>query len=98
MNYSNEITMIYKINTKKNNNKLQILGKCFIENNKECKIVYENKVYEFYKLSEGFNLQNIKLPKDNILKLKLIGLNKVKKINCIFNQVSSLISLPDIHL
>ena len=41
INYDNEITMIYKIN---NQEKVKIIGKKFVENNKNlCKLIYENQ-------------------------------------------------------
>ena len=92
MNYTNEITMKYKIDT--NIDSVSIFGRCFVENNKDiCKILYEDKEYE---LKEKFNLNDINIPKDNILKIKLTNINKVTKMNCIFNECKSLISLPDI--
>ena len=93
MNFSNEITIKYKYET--NNESISIFGRCFIEHNKDiCKFIYNNKEY---KLQERFNIENIKKQKDNILEIKLIGINKVTNMHCIFNECTTLDSIPDIN-
>ena len=50
-----------------------------------------------FDLVEYFNLKEIDKPKDNILKIKLIDINKITNMHCLFNQCNNLISLPDIN-
>ena len=93
MNYSNEITMEYKIDS--NNDNVKIFGKCFVENNiNNCKFKYNDKEYE---LVDYFNLKERDKPKNNILKIKLLDINKIENMHCLFNQCNNLISLPDIN-
>ena len=87
--FHDEITMIYNIN---NNEKIKILGKQFVENNKNnCKILYKNKEYE---LTEEFDTKNINKDK---LEIKLKGINNVTSIKYLFYECKSLELLPDIH-
>ena len=88
MNFENEITMIYNIN---NEEKIKILGKEFVDKNKDlCKLIYENKEYE---LTEEFNVKNINKKK---LVLKLKNINNITKMSNMFRDCSSLECLPDI--
>ena len=87
--FHDEITMIYNINNKE---KIKILGKQFVENNKNnCKILYKNKEYE---LTEEFDTKNINKDK---LEIKLKGINNVTSIKYLFYECKSLELLPDIH-
>ena len=68
------------------NEKLRIFGRKFVNNNQKiCKIVSNNQEYE---LAEEFKIKN---------RIKLIGFNNVINMSYIFENCSSLISLPDIY-
>ena len=86
---NNYITLIYKINEK--DSKIKIFGYDFVENNKEnCFILYKNEKYNLCEyLSGKFNL-------NDTLMIKLVGINNIKNISCMFHKCSSLFSLPDI--
>ena len=81
----NEIDLVYYI--PKENNKIRIFGKSFVENNKDlCKIIYENKEFnlnEYY----HYDYKNIK---NNLLKIKLKGINNVTNLHSIFKECSLL--------
>ena len=85
----NEIDLVYNIpNDKK---EIKIFGKIFVENNKDlCKIIYENKEYA---LSEKFNCENIK---DNLLKIKLTGINNSDNLSSMFESCSELSNLSNL--
>ena len=91
-----EITIIYDINKKdkqyeKNEGTINIFGKEFIENNKNiCKMIIDNKEYE---ISEKYDIVNFN---NNILEIKLKGINNITNMNYMFCGCSSLSSLPDI--
>ena len=86
------IEINYKIN--KNSNFIKIFGVDFVENNKEkCKILYKNKEYD---LQSVFNIQNIEEKDNNILNIKLKGINNITDLSCMFYKCSELLSLPDI--
>ena len=62
----------------------------FVENNKDkCNIIYEDEIYE---LTEYFKLRQ----KSNTLKIKLKGIKNINNMSYMFNNCSSLLSLPDI--
>ena len=96
--FQNEIKIIYQINKKVNEahddqkkeideSEIRIFGKEFVNNNKNnCKIIYNGKEYE---LTETFNI------KDK-LEIKLIGINAISNMSCIFAECENLMSLPDI--
>ena len=86
---SNSITLIYKINEK--DSQIKIFGYNFVENNKEnCYILYKNEKYNLFEYLTGiFNL-------NDTLKIKLVRINNIKNISCMFHKCSSLLSLPDI--
>ena len=81
--------MIYDIKEDKNVN---IFGYKFVENNKEiCKMIINNKEYELttiYNIKSNYN--------NNLLKVKLKGINEITNMSFMFSECSSLISLPDI--
>ena len=86
---TNEINIIYKVNKVNNEDKIRIFGYNFVENNKKiCKFIYNNKEYE---LTEKFEVAN----KDK-LEIKLIGINNVTNMSCLFAKCKNLVSLPDI--
>ena len=88
--------MQYKIN--QNDKTIKIFGyneynDCFLKSNKDkCKIEYNNKEYE---LNEYFNIDNLNI-NNNIIAIKLIGINNIINASYMFFECSSLISLPDI--
>ena len=102
--FQNEITINYQINKKVNEEnesegeeeekeeeieegKIRIFGKEFVNNNKNnCKIIYNNKENE---LTEIFNCEDE-------LEIKLIGINNVSNMSCLFSKCTYLKSLPDI--
>ena len=85
----NEILMVYTI--KENvNNKINLFGKKFVENNKDkCIIDVEGEKME---LISEYNLKN-KSPGD-ILLVKLIGFKNIDDISYMFDGCDSLISIP----
>ena len=87
----NSITLQYKI--KKGEKKLKIFGEDFVKNNKDnCQIILENKEHE---LSEYIDIEKLNNSKDNIIEIKLMGINDITKASCMFYKCSSLISLSD---
>ena len=89
---NNYITIRYKINKESNN--IKIFGRDFINNNKsKCNFIYNNK---FYKLMEYFDYNECYKFND-ILEIKLIGINDITNLSYMFSNCTSLISLPDIN-
>ena len=83
----NEITIIYKIN---NSKEIKIFGEEFVKNNKgKCKIIYKGKDYE---LEEYFKIKN----NEDILEIKLSGINNVTDMNYMFHDCKFLESLSNI--
>ena len=93
MNFENNyMTIRYKIN--KNSNYIKIFGRDFINKNKNiCNIIYNNKVY---KLMEYFDYNDVYKIND-ILEIKLLGINDITDLSYMFSNCTSLISLPDIN-
>ena len=86
---SSEINIIYNID--EDENIIQIFGSEFVKNNKKiCKMIINNKEYEI------IEYYNIKSTNNNILKIKLEGINNVTNMSFIFSGCTSLLSLPDI--
>ena len=84
----NEIDIIYNIPN--NENSVKIFGKEFVKINKDlCKIIYDNKEYN---IAEKFDCKNIK---ENILKIKLKGINNINIINSMFEGCSNLSNLSN---
>ena len=82
-----EINIIYK--RQDNNNKIKIFGSDFVERNiNNCKLIIEGKEED---LKEKMNL----LDKDRI-EIKLKGITNITDMSCMFDECSSLSSLPDI--
>ena len=89
---NNEITINYSIKDKKEN-EIRIFNSLFVQNNKNnCKIIYDDNEYE---LQEIFNVENIKNEND-ILTISLRGIRNITSMDNIFNDCSTLISVPDI--
>ena len=84
----NEIDLIYNI---PNNAKdIKIFGEGFVETNKDlCKIIYNNKEYD---LSIKFDCKDIK---ENLLKIKLKGINNVTILDSMFEGCSQLSNLSN---
>ena len=84
----NEIDLVYNIPN--NNKEIKIFGDEFVERNKDlCKIIYKEKQYD---LAETFTCNEIK---DNILKIKLIGINNVTDLTSMFEGCSHLSNLSN---
>ena len=80
--------LIYNIQS--NQDRVKILGNQFVRNNNNiCKIVYENNEYN---LTEYFDCKNIS---DNLLKLKLKGINNVIDLSSMFEECSQLSEFSD---
>jgi surface protein len=93
MFFSKEIIINYRIDPQADS--VQIFGGCFVKHNKEnCKYKYGECDYE---LEETLDFKNKNKPKDGILQIKLIGIEKVTDMHCLFNECKSLISVPNIH-
>ena len=68
-----------------------IFGYYFVNNNANiCKMIIDNREYE---LAEQFDIKNNN--NNNILKIKLKGVGKITNMSGMFNNCSSLLSLPD---
>ena len=93
---TSEISIIYDIKKKNNfieedKNNINIFGLSFVENNKNiCKIIIDNNEYE---ITEKYKIKNYN---NNILEIKLKGINNVTDMRYMFDKCSSLSSLPDI--
>jgi len=88
--FNGEINIIYDI--KKDDEYTKIFGDEFVENNKnKCKMLIDNKEYE---ITEEYNAKNYN--NNNILKIKLIGIDNITDMSNMFDGCSSLLSLPDI--
>ena len=84
----NEIDLVYNIPN--NEKKIKIFGNEFVGINKDiCKIIYKNKEYE---LTEYFNCQD---EKENLLKIKLKGINNGIQLNNMFEGCSQLSPLSN---
>ena len=86
---NDDITMRYKI--KKGERDIQILGTnfCFTYETK-CKIIYKNQEYP---LTNYFSIEE---SNNDSIEIKLKGINQIESTNGMFENCSSLISLPDI--
>ena len=88
-----EIQLIYNINEENREYKknIKIFGHKFVKNNKNiCKMIIDTKEYE---ITEYYNIKNYN---NNILEIKLKGINKITNMNSMFKGCSSLSSLTDI--
>ena len=85
--------MIIKYNINKDDNKINIFGSDFVKNNKDnCYILIDNQKYD---LCEYFKLNN-NHKNNNILQIQLIETKSITNMSYMFNNCSSLNSLPDI--
>ena len=86
-----EIELNYQSN---NDGKLRIFGNKFVKNNiNKCKIIYEYDEYDLTKFID--DIYNDYEPNE-IIKIKLKGINNVTDMSYMFSGCSSLSSLPDI--
>ena len=87
------INIIYNINYEDREyiNYINLFGSEFVKNNKNiCKMIIDDKEHE---ISEKFNITNFN---NNILEIKLKGIDNVTDMSYMFYRCSSLSSLPDI--
>ena len=87
------INIIYDIkkNMERRKDNIKIFGFKFVDNNKNiCKLIIDNKEYE---ITEEYNIKGYK---NNILNIKLEGINNITDISYMFEGCSLLLSLPDI--
>ena len=86
---NNEIDLIYNIIN--NEKEIKIFGDDFVTNNKNlCKILYNNKEYA---LTSKFVIHS---NEDNILKIKLKGINNITNLNSMFEGCSQLSNLSNL--
>ena len=104
--YNKEITINYKINTKKNqksffgkkiideeDKEFNIFGPEFVESNKNiCKIIFEEQLFD---LTQKFKINN-NVKQYEFITIKLKGIQNIKKIEQMFKECSTLLSVPDI--
>ena len=84
-----QLIIKYKIKDEK---KIKLFGKGFIENNKNiCKIIINNKEIP---LSEYYIIEN---ESQFELELKLIGINNITNISSMFSGCNSLLSIQNIQ-
>ena len=84
-----EILIKYFI--EKDAKKIKIFGEKFVKNNKDkCHYIYENKKYE---LTKEFDLRNYN-KSNEILEIKLTGINNVINMSNLFAYCESLIEVP----
>ena len=92
-NENQEIEMKY-IPKENNDDKVQIFGQDFINNNIfKCRIIYNNKEYE---LTKYFNDINTRYKNQDPFTFKLKGINNITDMSYMFDNCSSLSSLPNI--
>ena len=89
-NYENEklkqgkdsIIIKYKID--KGIDKIKIFDKTFVRNNSEnCKLIIENKIYD---LIDYFYCDKIQNKENNILEIKLVGIQKITTAELMFKM------------
>ena len=86
------INIIYNINNKDRKFQyINIFGSDFVKNNKnKCEMIIDDKEYE---ISEKYNIRSYN---KNKLEIKLKGIDNVTNMSFMFDDCSSLVSLPDI--
>ena len=93
--YNSElIAMRKQINNDLNRDtyRVRVFGNIFVEHNSaNCKIIYENKMYD---LDQDFTIKNIF---SDFLTIKLRGISKIIDMSYLFWKCSYLYSLPDIN-
>ena len=88
---NSSITLRYKITKKVD--KIKIFDSKFVNNNKfNCDIIYNNKNYE---LCDYFNIKNFNNLED-MLEIKLIGVNNITDMSNMFYRCFSLNSITDV--
>ena len=89
--FNEEITIQYEI--KKNSKEITLFWETFVENNiYNCKMIIGGKEYE---LKDIIELNNLPI-KNNILEIKLKGIQNIDNANSMFYKCSSLVALPDL--
>ena len=89
--YEEEEEIINIFEEKEDEQIINIFGAEFVENNKNiCKMIIDDKEYE---ISEKYNIGNFN---NDILEIKLKGIENVTNMSYMFDGCSSLSSLPDI--
>ena len=67
--------------------KIRIFGRKFVENNKnKCKIIYKNKVLELKEYFEEIDKKNCNRCNIDLIKIKLIAINKIADMSEMFNS------------
>ena len=92
--FKEEHDFIFDDEKEYNDDILRIFGKYFVKHNKnKCKIIYKNKKYE---LKEYFEeIDNNYKRKDEIVKLKLVGINNISDISKMFYGCIHLTSVSE---
>ena len=91
---ANEITIIYKIN--ENQKEIKLFGAEFLLSNRgKCYIMIKDEKYDLDLILEKFNLDNLGI-NTNTFEIKLKEIKNLTNISFMFNDCSSLFSLPDI--
>ena len=95
-----EITMTYKLNPSKKEDKIRIFGKKFVNNNNgKCKIIYydqDNDKDEECDLKEYFEEINSFYNNKDSFTFKLKGINNITDMSHIFDGCNTILELPDI--
>ena len=88
--FKESITIKYKIN--KDDKQIKLFDIDFIENNLDnCKIIYDNQILD---LREYIDIDKNK--SNDILEIKLLGVENITNAYCMFYECKSLIELPDL--
>ena len=89
--------LIYKKDKDKSNNKIKILGKEFIDNNKNnFKLIINNEEKDLCEYYIQNNNNNNNEDDDEYLNIELVQINEITNLSNMFHECSSLYSLPDI--
>ena len=84
----NEIILRYKIGNEK---PIKILGHIFVENNKDkCNIIYKGEKYALQEIFDKYD------ESDQLLEIKLDGINEIKDMSYIFQGCTALLSFSDL--
>ena len=89
--FKDSITIKYKIN--KSDKQIKLFDIDFIKNNIDnCKILYDNNIYDLFEY-----IDTAKIKSNDILEIKLLGVENITNAYCMFYECTSLISLPDLY-
>ena len=89
--FKDSITIKYKIN--KSDKQIKLFDIDFIKNNMDnCKILYDNNIYD---LCEYIDIDMIK--SNDVLEIKLLGVENITNAYCMFYECTSLKELPDLY-